>query len=370
MARQLEIERMDLRNARCVENDPGLWKCDPVTTLDTPLVGVSDVEPVLFKGYNQVTDFGDVTQADLDALTTFAQSQMVFGVTVTTELRDTLQAAQGLQVGAEDEANMPSLSSNLIRSLFTGQVNSWYDVVDANGTDLITLAGANAPAQDSVALCIRNSGSGARAQFLANMLRIPCLDKAVAPYLVEGGEWPMVQTNDSSGFMAECLGDFDDDEQLQWAIGYQSTEKNVDLLYNYRFIKIDGAAPTLTNVANDKYHQWVEQSLQYNTAAYNTAPDAAKNVIDLIAEEMGSACVYGWSCIWEHGALNYNYVHSWGQGGYMVKPTDRFGIQPPAFPYSDVYPVNSTTRSPGGFGPDSCRPPVHVNGAWPGAVGF
>ena len=365
VARQGEIERLDLLNAHCEEVDPGEWKCTQITSGDTPLVGVSDLEPKVFKGYNQVPSFGDVQQTDLDALTTFAQSQQVFGVPVTTELRNVLQQAQGLTVGADDEANMPSLSSNLVRSLFTGQVNSWYDVVDANGTDLMTLAGAAAPAQDSVALCIRASGSGARAQFMINFLRTSCLDASVAPYLVEGGDWPMLQTNSDAGDMGDCIADFGADDSLQWAIGYQSTDKNMDLGDNYRFVKIDGAAPTQENVANDKYLDWVEQTLQYNTAAYNAAPQAAKSVIDLIAEEAGQSAIVA--------GVNPKYIHPWGQGGYMAIPTSIHGIQPPAFPYSDYsdfYPVNSTTRSPGGFGPDSCRPPVHVNGAWPGAVGF
>ena len=364
VAQQAQIERLDLANAQCEEVDTvdHEWNCTQTTTTDIPLVGVSDVEPKVFKGYNQVSAFGDVTQAHLDALTTIAQSQLVFGVPVTTELRDTLQAAQGLVVGDDTEANMPSLSSNLVRSLFTGQVNSWYDVVDANGTDLMTIAGANAPAQDSVAICIRTSGSGTRAQFMINFLRTSCLDSSVAPFLVEGGEWPMLQANSGSGDMGDCVSDFGDDGALQWAIGYQSTEKNMDLGDNYRFVKIDGAAPTIDNVANDKYTDWVEQSLQYNTAAYNAADAVTQQVIDLIAQEAGQPAIIA--------GLNSKYVHPWGQGGYMAKPTDRFGIQPPAFPFSAAYPVNSTTRSPAGFGPDSCRPPVHVNGAWPGAVGF
>lgn len=362
VAQQAAITRMDLDNANCEEVETDSWKCEQTTITDIPLVGVSDVEPKVFKGLNVVAEFGDVTSADLAALTVTAQSQLVFGIPVTTELRNVLQVAQGLTEGAEDEANMPTLSSNIIRSLFTGQVNSWYDVVDANGTDLMTLAGANAPAQDSVALCIRTSGSGTRAQFMINFLRTSCLDSSVSPYLVEGGEWPMLQANAGSGDMGDCVGDFGADGSLQWAIGYQSTEKNMDLADNYRFVKVDGAAPTLSNVANDKYTDWVEQSLQYNTAAYTAADAVTQEVIDLIATEAGKPSIVA--------NLNTKYVHPWGQGGYMAKPTDRFGIQPPAFPFDASYPVNSTTRSPVGLGPDSCRPPVHINGAWPGAVGF
>ena len=381
VAQQAQIERMDLANANCVEgtgDDEGSWSCDIVTTTDTPLVGVSDVEPKVFKGLNAVDDFGDVTQDDLDALTTYAQSQLVFGVPVTKELRNVLQAAQGLVVGEDDEENMPTMSANLVRSLFTGQVTSWYDVVNAEGTDLMTVAANETmptPETDSVALCVRTSGSGTRAQFMINFLRTSCLDSSVAPYLVEGGSYPSLTANSGSGGMASCVSNYDRDgatediqdgetsgETVHWAIGYQSTEKNMDLSLNYRFVKIDGAAPTLTNVANDKYFDWVEQSLQYNTDAYAVAAPAVKAIIDLIAEESGQPNIIK--------QLNTKYAHEWGQGGYMAKPTNFFGIQPPAFPYEDDYPVNSTTRSPLGLGPDSCRLPVHINGAWPAAAGF
>ena len=376
VAQQASISRMDLPNANCTDADgDSVWNCDPEATVATvdaaPLVGVSDVEPKVFKGYNAVAEFGDVAQVDLDSLTVKAQSQVVFGVPVTTELRDVLQQAQGLTVGAEDEANMPSLSSNLVRSLFTGQVTSWYDVVDANNTDLVTLAGANAPDTDSVALCVRDSGSGTRAQFMINFLRTSCLDSALPPFLVPGGTWPMLKSNPGSGDMGVCVSNFDGDgdqaaqdgessgDTVHWAIGYQSTEKNMDLGDNYRFVKIDGAAPTLQNVANDKYTDWVEQSMQWNTAAYNGSSAVIKQIITFIADEAGQPGIIA--------QLNPKYVHQWGQGGYMAKPTDYFGIQAPAFPFTVAYPVNRTTRSPAGQSPDSCRPPVHVNGAWPAA---
>lgn len=373
VATQASITRMDLPNANCAETAAGSgeWNCDLVTTNDTPLVGVSDVEPKVFKGYNKVAEFGDVTSDHLAALTVKAQSQVVFGVPVTTELRDVLQQAQGLTVGAEDEANMPSLSSNLVRSLFTGQVTSWYDVVDANNTDLVTLAGANAPDTDSVAICVRDSGSGTRAQFMINFLRTSCLDSAVEPFLLAGGSWPMLKSNAGSGDMGVCVSNFDGDgdqaaqdgessgDTVHWAIGYQSTEKNMDLGDNYRFVKIDGAAPTLQNVANDKYTDWVEQSMQWNTAAYNSSSAVIKQIITFIADEAGQPGIIA--------QLNPKYVHQWGQGGYLAKPTDYFGIQAPAFPFTVAYPVNRTTRSPAGTSPDSCRPPVHVNGAWPAA---
>ena len=361
VARQSEIERLDLQNAHCEEVESGEWKCTQITTSDTPLLGVSDTEPQVFKGLNVVADFGDVTQSDTNALTIFTQAQQVSGIIVATQLRDTLQTVQGLAVGAEDEVNMPNISSNLIRSLFTGQLVSWYDVVTPEGMDLYTFAedaGFAVPEYDSAILCIRTSGAGARAKFMTNYLRTSCLDSSVAPW-INAWEYPEVHLNASSSDMSKCVADFSNNG---WAVGYQSTDKNMDLADNYRFVKIDGAAPTLENVANDKYLDWVEQSLQYNTAAYNAADALTQKVIDLIAEESGQPSIIA--------GLNTKYQHLWGQGGYMAKPTDQDGIQPPAFPFYASYPVNRTTRSPGGFGPDSCRPPVHVFYAWPGAVGF
>jgi len=42
----------------------------------------------------------------------------------------------------------------------------------------------------------------------------------------------------------------------RWAIGVQGLEKNANQAEAWRFVKIDGIAPTLANVAKGKYHDW------------------------------------------------------------------------------------------------------------------
>ena len=72
--------------------------------------GTSDVEPALFVPPNVPAGF-DPFEGPIDNVR--ASGGLVFGIPVTTNLRDALQAAQGLTVGAEDEANMPSLRRRL-----------------------------------------------------------------------------------------------------------------------------------------------------------------------------------------------------------------------------------------------------------------
>jgi hypothetical protein len=52
---------------------------------------------------------------------------LVFGVAITKAFRDQLQLDQGLTVGSETEANMPSLPSSYITSITQGKITRWID---------------------------------------------------------------------------------------------------------------------------------------------------------------------------------------------------------------------------------------------------
>ena len=67
-----------------------------VTTLATTYIGVSDVEPAFFTN----------NTSNITAATSYA---LIFGVPVSLNVRNAMQAQQGLTVGSDTEANMPSL---------------------------------------------------------------------------------------------------------------------------------------------------------------------------------------------------------------------------------------------------------------------
>ena len=82
-------------------------------------VGFSDVEPALFRGINAIGG-ADITGAQVANLTVSPLNAVVFGITVNKSLRNRLQLAQNLTVGAEDAANMPTLTRSQVAAAFTG----------------------------------------------------------------------------------------------------------------------------------------------------------------------------------------------------------------------------------------------------------
>lgn len=325
------------------------WSCGTNLINDVPDIGFSDVEPGLFKGdLKESQDFKNVSNMTVRGL-----SGLVFGVNVTTDLRNALQAAQGLSVGAEDEANMPSLSTNLVRSLFTGKVKSWDQVgVDdgaGNFVDLVTLASNNSlptPASNTVFICRRAAGSGTLAQIAVHFLGTNCsTGTGVAPArMVDGTSpflpflQPQVSEPTSSGKMDTCLNNLGSggtasygvtpgvveftSGAVNWGVGFQSTEKNADLSKAYRFVKIDGFAPTLKNVHAGKYFDFAESSIQVrggaNSSWNSTVPSGqyanAFKIFNAYADTLAQN-----SFLIDLNA-DGKFAHSWGQGGWLANP--------------------------------------------------
>jgi len=112
-----------------------------VQTNNTSFIGISDVEPSFFNG-------GLANSANLKSE---ALATVIFGVPVTRNVYEALQAAQSKTVGSVAEANMPNITR--------AQLTSAYTVV---GLDWGTLLGITVPASDQtifVARRVDNSGT-------------------------------------------------------------------------------------------------------------------------------------------------------------------------------------------------------------------
>ena len=81
--------------------------------------GISDVEPRLF----------GATPAQVQRLTVSSQNAVIWGVPVTTALRNAIQDAQSSVVTGNRESleSMPALSRQQVTSLYVGQLNDWND---------------------------------------------------------------------------------------------------------------------------------------------------------------------------------------------------------------------------------------------------
>jgi hypothetical protein len=349
------------------------WQCTGKTDV-TPDIGTSDVEPAMFKGTlaplvgGVATDFTNDSNMVIKPL-----SGLMFGVNATTDLRNALQAAQGLSVGEEDEANMPSLSSQAIRALFTGKVKTWEEVITSDGDDLLTATTDwnNDPANAShpenpifvppvsstasptrphaVHICRRAQGSGTHAQIGALVLRTNCSGGvAMKSQTSSNNASPQVSAAQGSGDMTTCLDNlgtgssnpYDSDHQYlmgldestpnaanrRWGLGYQSLEKNDSLSAAYRFVKIDGVAPTLPNVHAGKYYDFAESTLQRRggDGSYNsTVTTAGKStdvtaMFDTIATQLGQATHL--PDINSGGKFDHPFMHIDYRGGWLASP--------------------------------------------------
>ncbi len=351
-------------------------------SLAVPDFGISDVDPEQFQGANTPAGFAAVTSSDVGLLNVQSAAASVFGIPVTTSLRNALQEATfgigNACVGSETEACMPSLSKAQIASIFTGQLISWDQLtVPGTATGLFTYLSNNGSAYlptgnlaaggfpDTVHICRRVQGSGTQAQLGINFLNYPCFSGASAPagdtgVSTEQDGVTLVHALPSSGGLTSCLNeleagtdtnpanDFANVYGKRWAIGLQALEKNADRADSFRFIKVDGVAPTLANVANGKYYDWAELTFQYSKTH---AWDAGEQIIaDAIIKSAGNPLVLA--------AINTGFVHSFGQSGLLAVPTLHTANQDGTL--NLALPVNPYSHATSGQSINNCRVPARI----------
>lgn len=324
------IDQMVINNTNCKPTlaDPNVYKCNN-TVLEKKFsdMGISDEEPALFVAPNIPSGFTAVTDAQVSKLDFAPVAVLTFGIPVTNALYSALQAAQGLEVdldgdglfeaqqetasAADIEANMPNLSQEQVASMMKGGTTFWNDVrvgddattaVDESVSliDAAVAAGLPAPAitdtatsKSRISICRRVNGSGTQAQLNALFLNVPCSSKAELPATdstictgttglqgtaatcTSGGapyagyadmrgvasNKAIIHENSGSGDVEKCMNELQDANR--WALGVQSLEK---ISTKYSYIKIAGASPTLSNVANSAYMDWAATSVQWRNA--------------------------------------------------------------------------------------------------------
>jgi hypothetical protein len=309
------VDVMAINNGNCLAptGSESYWRCRITQPGDTapkvPDAGVSDVNPELFTGANTPTGVAPVDAGQVAKLLEVKSGgSLVFGTPVTLELRNALQRAlidQGELAsdcaGQESEACMPSLSKQLIASLMTGQLGKWDLIkVGKGGSSKPLTDYADGKTTDSkVYICRRTNGSGTQATINAKILNAPCTAGAVNPAETSNDlAGPIVRLNAGSGDVEKCLVDLNSGSNTSgqnasatkaWAIGVQSTERNASNSLPYRFVKVDGEAPTLQNAAAGRYHIAAEVTYQWLKSGGPTG-DKAK-IISRIATDAGKPSI-------------------------------------------------------------------------------
>ena len=179
------INIMSLASADCtsVTATDHQFECGLSASNYTPDMGVSDVEPRMFKGpYNLEADFPtQLTTAQLNAIntTTFRVFDEIFGL-----------AATPLVTNVKSD-----FSRTEIASILGGKKVTWSSLG-------VTLPGASGNAGDNINVCRRVTGSGTQAFFNAYFSNFPC----GVGNVVQGGNLAPIAQADGTGSGAPVSG--------------------------------------------------------------------------------------------------------------------------------------------------------------------
>ena len=301
------------------------------------LVGLADVDAGQFASVLNGADAANKLTSLVGKMKSTAIAAQVFGVAVNLKLRDAMQVAEmasgalpadSATTGKETEACMPSFTTPQITSLFAqGRMNDWTNLSYGAG-NLVSANGANVPANTAVHLCSRAAGSGTLATFNTVFENAPCAgtDVKTGAQLVseamqagpesagnssttEGaaGALKAYHSTIGSGDLENCLATMDGYDSaitsgdkyangmtqegsfllptlagtanFRWAVGILNADRNTSNTLPYRFVKIDGYAPSLVNAANGKYKYWSELARLDGAVASTAAAMPAANAL-------------------------------------------------------------------------------------------
>jgi hypothetical protein len=314
-----------------------------VTTNALSYIGISDVEPAFF---GAPSSYSKLSSAGL--------ASVIFGVPVTKNAYNALQAAQGLTVGSMTEANMPSLSQAQVTSMYTQEGQTWAGLT---GTEV------NA-ADDTIYVARRANSSGTQKTYEALIARTvngtlgarncqsdvesfvsgaDALDNNAVNNTCDGSN--IVVNGSGSGQVAACLNKHND--AGRGAVGVMTTETKVSTSTKFAFAKISGVAPTQANVAAGKYAQYSDAAINLRTGA--TSPTASANNYSNFVTKFKAA--------FADGAI-INVINGAPQpfGAAGVIALDNLVSPTPTADYTGAESRNPWSRLVGGTTLNNCQP--------------
>lgn len=250
-------------------NDSACSTTTGLTSNHIAAIGISDVEPSFF---GPSTDYNLLTATPL--------ATVIFGVPVTKVVYELLQGAQGKTVGALDEANLPSLSTGQVTSLYTQEGQTWTAVagVTVPGDNQVYVArrvdssGTQKTYEALIARTVNGTASGKSCQLNVDAFVSgpSAADNTAANTLCGGAN--LVVNGSGSGQVAVCLNKHQD--ALRGAVGTLTTESLISAGGKFRFVKINDKAPTVANVKAGTYTAYGDASLNLKTSALSTTDNA------------------------------------------------------------------------------------------------
>lgn len=262
---------------------------------------------------------------------------------------------------AESVTCMPSLSRHEINSLLTNRITNWNQLLRADGTAVPGLSGV-------AQICRRVPGSGTQATINALLSSYPCdanrADNSTDIMAPRAHNGTTVLAGSGSSNVDSCLHTFNGSAN-PYAIGVLSVEgRNSELSAskNWRFIKVDGYAPTLENVHNGAYWLWAQQSIQRRagisaekTAIYDALAAGLNDNVTLAKlnqiTNAANCSTLGTNC---------GSTYSFGVSGWLATAGNSQLFDNVLNP---ARPVNSLTREVTAGKVNICQTPVKQGGA-------
>jgi hypothetical protein len=145
----------------------------------------------------------------------------------------------------------------------------------------------------------------------------------------------------------------------RWGIAINSADRNSSVTATgtggdpWRYIKIDGYAPTLENVATGNYPLWAEGAVLYRTTKTTDSLWATKiKLLKALADDLGSPTV----------ASTVNTTQAWGKTGIFATTADPRGFTA-SIPFNTSNPVIALTHKNGNYPLTDIVPVIDSNAA-------
>lgn len=313
-----------------------------------------------------------------EGFTLISTGGLVYGVAVTADLYKVLQAAQKragslpstVTIGQYADAALPNLSRNFLASIFAGKIASWEQVkivdkatntaLSLNDAAILADAGVAAPfknvdGKSPVGVGRRNKGAAIGAVGYAKLLNYPGTANANkpadnTPASEDDIAAPIVKSPGGASASDNLLIDWNNgtntsglNSKLQkvWGLALNSGDRNPGATADgvtpgraWRYVKIDGYAPTIENVAAGVYPNWAEGVVLYRTAKAADAKWADKSkLLKIFADNLGSPTI----------AKAVNPTLTFGVSGIFATTKDARGFKA-SIPFNADNPVVPLTH--------------------------
>jgi len=318
-----------------------------------------------------------------NAFTIIPTGGFIYGVGVTLDLYKVLQAAQkrakslpsNTVIGNYDEASMPNPSRYMVASLLSGKIGAWEQIKIVDKTNLnrvktllhpniLSSAGVTAPYKESttgknltpVALGLRNNGAATSVIAYSVFLNYPGTKNAFKPAdktpdnaVDEDASLPIVKQPIIVSDTGTLLKDWQNGTNVlgfnnvldglapakRWGIALNTADRNTAVTATgtggdpWRYIKVEGYAPTLENVASGNYPYWSEGVVLFRTKKPNDPSWPLKTkVMKILADNLGSPAIIG----------PVTTTQAWGKTGAFATTADPRGFKT-SLPFDPANPV-------------------------------